>query len=316
MESKAAGVLQKGELLLDKKEHKDPLLCPTCGTEHHNHSKVKCRNRSCRSVLRPSSPPAMPTIKAPRHPLLSSTFQALLQQSGAVECLESKLNPKDAEATQVPEEEDEDMDDETPPEEAREQAEKMLENLKSWKADASVIKQQERVLANLPRPRKLKSTQPILDVGRLHQALSQTTEYHQRLCKCADDAVVACEQAVTDAQKALDQSKIRQADLRAKADRELQEIRALISKKQAEAPIGPAIPATQDTADQSLMLRATEEWLVKQSCPDHIKYFLMNHWNSGPPTPIQPTPTTVPTPSGAGVDLGGTNGQAAAWEAA
>ena len=152
MESKAAGTVKKGELLLDKGEDKDPPICPTCGTEHHNHSKIKCRNRICRSLLRPSTPAALPTMKAPRHPLLSSTLQAFLQQTGAVECLESKLCPKDAEDTQVPEEEDKDMDDKTPPQEALQQAEKVLENLKAWKADASVIKQQERVIANLPSP--------------------------------------------------------------------------------------------------------------------------------------------------------------------
>ena len=111
---------------------------------------------------------------------------------------------------------------------------------------------------------------------------------------------MACEQAIAEAQKALDQSKILQADFRAKADREIQEIRALISKKQAEAPIGPVIPAPQDTADQSLMLQATQEWLVKQPCPHQIKYFLMNNWQPGPPQSTQPSPTAVPTPSGAG----------------
>ena len=39
MAAKTSGVLQKGADILTHGESKEPILCPICGTEHHNHSK-------------------------------------------------------------------------------------------------------------------------------------------------------------------------------------------------------------------------------------------------------------------------------------
>ena len=230
LKAKTAGTLQKGANLLTQGESKDPILCPTCGTEHHNHSKLRCRNRMCRSVLRPETEPTMPKVKAPRHPLLSGAFQALLQDAGAVECLEENLVPKKSKPipNSEPADEDEDMEGDSV-EGAREKAEQMLDKLRQMQADASVIRAQEKIVEALPKPKKVKSTQPILDVGRLHHALSQATEFHQTLALKYQNAVQKCEQVLQDARQALQDAQAMQLEHKCKAERKIQEINNLIS---------------------------------------------------------------------------------------
>ena len=186
-----------------------------------------------------------------------------------------------------------------------------------------MIREQERILEAMPKPRKVKSTQPILDVGKLRQALSQATEYHQVILQRNADLVKSCELAIEEAQRALDKAKSIQIESQAKATRQIQEIKELVQKKQEEtkqviAPAGPPTLETQDNPDQSLMVQEVQNWLVQQQCPDHIKGFLSKM--QLPVEILQPTqPSPVPeTTSGAGVDLGGANGgqMAAMWEAA
>ena len=165
----------------------------------------------------------------------------------------------------------------------------------------------------------MKATQPILDIGRLHQALSNVKEYHDKLTARYQDDVASCEKVISDGQATLAKVKKEQADHKEKAAKEISEIQTLIKKKQETqdvlAPRAPAPP--QDQPDQHLMMQATQQCLVNQACPHHIKFLLMNHWNSGPAVAAQPTQPIAPTPSGTEAELGGANAQqAAAWEAA
>ena len=124
------------------------------------------------------------------------------------------------------------MDGEEDTEESRINAEKLLQQLKSWNADPTVIKAQEKLVDSLPKPSKVKATQPILDIGRLHQALSNVKEYHDKLTTRYQDDVASCEKVISDAQETLTQVKKEQADHKDKAAKEVCEIQALIQKKQ------------------------------------------------------------------------------------
>ena len=199
-------------------------------------------------------------------------------------------------------------------------AEKLLQQPKSWNADPTVIKAQEKLVENLPKPRKVRATQPILDIGRLHQALANVKEYHDKLAVRYQDDVASCEKVMSDAQTTLTKVKKEQSDHQDKAAKEISEIQALIQKKQQQNldVVPPRAPAPQqDQPDQLLMKQATQEWLVQQACPDHIKFYSMNHWNSGPDVPPQPPQPLAPPASGTGTESAWANGQmAAAWEAA
>ena len=322
--AKTSGVLQKGTDILnngDSKDSKEPIVCPTCGTEHHNHAKLRCRNRNCRSILQPDTAPRLPqVVKAPRHPLLSGAFQALLQDAGAVECLEENLVPKASKTpakTEAPPDEDEDMEgDHT--EGAREKAEQMLEKLKQMQADASVIRAQEKLVEGLPKPKKAKYTQPILDVGRLHHALSQATEFHQALAVKYQISVQRCEQVLQEAQQALEDTKALAAEHKGKAAREIKEINDLISKKQAESGALLPTPQQQQAAtqelpadrDQQLLQADFQNWLVNASCPEHLQIYIQNMEMrpranvATPPPPTDPT-QQAPTMGKAGANMGG-----------
>ena len=274
----------------------------------------------CRSVLRPETTPRLPQVRAPRHPLLSGAFQALLQDAGAVECLEENLVPKESKTpskSEAPPDEDEDMEgDHT--EGAREKAEQMLEKLRQMQADASVIRAQEKLVEAYPKPKKVKSTQPILDVGRLHHALSQATEFHQALAVKYQNAVQRCEQVLQEAQQALEDAKALSVEHKGKAAREIQEINDLISKKQSEsAALRPTqqqqVPTQELPADrdQQLLQADFQDWLVKASCPEHLQIYIQNMemrpraaQNIATPPPADPT-QQAPTMGNAGANKGG-----------
>ena len=259
------------------------IVCPTCQTEHNNPKKYKCRNPSCRAILRPDSvpPSALVASKAPRNPLLTGYFQALLQDAGAKECLEGNLKAPDPATVATPieaEDLDDEMEIEGPEEDARSKAEEILHKLMEWKADQSLIKEQKAILEKLPKPKMAKKTQPILDVSKLLSALSQATEYHSLIHDQNAKAVQACEDAIQQAQANLEKMKAIQVESQAKADRQLRELRELIQKKQLETPevlaatVKPAGPP-QDNPDQTLMVQEVQNWLIQQQCPDHIKVF-------------------------------------------
>ena len=324
IQKKTQAALRKGQDVLKKEGGGGGdvcIVCPSCGTEHSNPNKYKCRIRACGAILRPDTVPshALVTPKEPKNPLLTGYFQALLQDAGAKECLQENIvGPEPAEVP-VEEEEDEDMGDQKPLEDRRAKEEETLQKMREWNVDPAILKQQERLLNAMPKPKKVKTTQPILDVAKLHQALSQASEFHEAAMAKHTQIVQSCERAIQDAQEALEKAKVLQAEGKRQATSQLEEIKMLIQKKQQEtqavlAPAGGvAAPAPQEQADQTLMLHATQEWLINQSCPDHIKFFLQNLWIANP---TQPNPAG-PTSSGAGADLAGTNVHPnPAWEAA
>ena len=315
MEAQTAGVLSRGDQVLQG-QPSTPVICATCGTEHTNPNKVRCRNRMCRAFLNPSEPRAPRLVTfAPKHPLLSNHIQALLEEAGAVECLESKIAPKETLETLVVES-DEEMDGgEEDIEDSRMNAEKLLQQLKTWNADPTVIKAQEKLVEGMPKPRKVKATQPILDTASLLRALSNVKEYHDKLTIKLQDDIANCEKVISDAQATLTKVKKEQSDHQDKAVKEICEIQALIQKKQQQNQdvLPPRAPApAEDQPDQHLMMQATQEWLVKQACPDHIKFFLMNHWNSGPEVAAHPPQPNAEPPRG-GKPM---EPAEAAWEAA
>ena len=57
------------------------------------------------------------------------------------------------------------------------------------KKEGAIIRAQEKLLEAMPKPKHVKPTQPIRDVGKLHQAWSEAAEYHQRIAK--QDALTA-----------------------------------------------------------------------------------------------------------------------------
>ena len=48
----------------------------------------------------------------------------------------------------------------------------------------------------LPKPKKINQTQPILDVGKLHQALSEAAEYHDRIKERDAETIATCEKVI------------------------------------------------------------------------------------------------------------------------
>ena len=108
------------------------------------------KHMSARILFLPGQVPASRIVKSriPRNPLLGNTFQELLSEAGAVECLSANIAPpKSMEVPKEDEEVDEPMD-EVPDnaEDTRTKAQDILDKLRSWNADPDVIKQQQRVV--------------------------------------------------------------------------------------------------------------------------------------------------------------------------
>ena len=255
------------------------LICPVCHCEHHNINKQKCRNKFCKADLQnPGQIPASRIVKSkiPRNPLLGNTFQELLSEAGAVECLSANIAPpKFIEVPKEDEEVDEPMD-EVPDtaEDTRTKAQDILDKLRSWSADPDVIKQQQRVVDALPKPRRTKPTQPILDTGLLHQALSQAIEYHNEVSARTAQAVEQCEQLVKQAQDALDHARQQQQDHKEKSVKQVNELKELIKKKQEQTKTDLALPVTEAQEDQKLLMGELQTYLLSTELPPQLKSML------------------------------------------
>jgi hypothetical protein len=310
--SNTAEVLQKGKkLLANTNGEVVAIVCPACKTEHTNPEVHKCRNRLCRRILQPGTVPSKAIVRAgPPNPLLSTRWQALLQEAGAVECLGTKLAPD------VPvDDQDVDIDMEPPhSEEARAKAEEQLHKMKhEWMVDPAIIRAQEKLLDSMPKPKHVKPTQPIRDVGKLHQAWSEAAEYHQKIAKQDALAVETCESVIKDAQVALDAAKAAQMENQQKATRQLEELKLLIAKKQAEtnqvlSPAGSADVPTQDQADRKLLQTDFENWLMKASCPTHLQDYISSM--EFRPKAVPPAATAAKAPTRDESEMEQTNGAA------
>lgn len=267
MAKNTANILDQGKKIIgqDGKEVVS-IVCPTCNTEHINPLVHKCRNKMCRRVLRPGSVPetALVEHKEPWNPLLANMLQTLLQEAGAVECLQANIRPPPAETTPVQGLDDTDEDMEPADDDKRAQQEELLTKMRSWNADPAIIKQQEKLIEGLPKLKKIKQTQPILDVGKLMQALSEAAEFHDRIKERDAATITTCEQVSADAQAALVAAKAAQAEHMAKATKQLDELQALIHKKQEESKqILPATgslqatPPTREQADMDLLMQVS-----------------------------------------------------------
>ena len=187
-EANTTQVLAKGQQILAKppqQQDAPTLICPVCACEHHNLQKLRCRNKSCRADLHGSGGvPASKMVKEriPRNPLLTNYYQALLTEAGAVECLSNRIAPPPTTSQDIekedPDEPMEDAAESSAQEDPRTKAKVILDFLEQSNADPEIIKIQRNKIENLPKPKKPKATQPLLDTGRLHNALSQTIEYH------------------------------------------------------------------------------------------------------------------------------------------
>ena len=257
-------VLGQGWTILAKtsEEIGQVLVCPVCQCEHHNLSKQRCRNKFCKAELQkmggvPNSK-IVPKTRIPRNPLLGNTFQELLTEAGAVECLSANIAPPKAMEVPIPKE-DEDVDEpmdepQDSAEDARKKAQDILDKLRLWNADPDVIKQQQRVVDAFPKPRRTKPTQPILDAGLLHQALSQAIEYHNEVSTRTAQAVEQCEVLVTQAQEALAHAKQQQQEHQEKSVKQVNELKALIKQKQEQTKTELALPVTEAQEDQKLLM--------------------------------------------------------------
>ena len=279
-----AQVLDQGKKIIGQDTKEVAIVCPACKTEHTNPLVHKCRNKLCRRVLRPGSVPEAAVVKPkePWNPLLANKFQMLLQEAGAVECLQENIRPPVEVPVQAPEDPDEDM--EPADDDKRAQQEELLRVMKLGNAEPAVIRHQEKIIEGLPKPRKVKQTQPILDVGKLHQALSEAAEYHDRIKVRDAETIATCEQVIADAQTALVAAKAAQAEHLAKATKQLEELQTLIHKKQEESKqvLPPATgtllvtPPTQEQADMGLLMQDFQNWIQKASCPPHLQEMLKN----------------------------------------
>ena len=326
-------VLTQGKKLLEASDG-PPLVCPVCGCEHYNQQKVKCRNKACKADLRaPREVPDAKKMENAQHisknPLLTGYFQALLEEEGAVECLRQTIIPPKGQDQPAESSGQEDQDvpmAPSPPdaEEKRSKAEKTLEYLKSVDADPTIIQHQERILNGLPKQKTkpVKATQPLLDCGKLQQALSQATEYHSKMAEHHTQAVDKCQELVKQVQEALEQAKAAQADHKAQADKQLGELKVLVSKKQEQTKQVLQTPPSTEQADASLMIGELQSCLAKANLPPHLVKILETaeiRIGQGPSMSIMMggsagaeqsgplAPEAIPTPK---------DPQAALWEAA
>ena len=308
------------------------LKCPKCGCGHHNQDKYRCRIKGCRAILRPSELPVPKSCLVkpePRNPLLSQHYQSIFLAMGAQELLEQRLTPAPTKVTtEEPAEpkESKEADGDTimdTGDDARSQAQEKLEQMRAWNLDPSVIAAQEKIIAEMPRPRQVRATQPILDLGRLHTALSQTTEHHLKIAKANQDVVDACMQVMNAAREALEKAQKEQAAHKDKADRQIDELRKLISIKQSENPeelkptdaAAPETKVAEDPAAELLMVDF-HNWIAKAQCPGHLLALIEGsdiRPRGGKWTPMGINGQDVPTPDGT-FDANTTMQQA--WEAA
>jgi hypothetical protein len=168
----------------------------------------------------------------------------------------------------------------------RTKAQVILDFLEQSNADLEIIKIQKNKIENLPKPRKPKATQPLLDTGRLHNALSQTIEYHDAVTLQAAQAVSKCEAILKDAQEALELARAQQAEHKETAAKQINELRALISAKQEETKPVLAMPTTEAQADQQLLMGELQSWLLKAGMPGHLQGALTHaeiRFGAGPP---------------------------------
>ena len=295
--SNTAEVLQKGKKLLANNNNGEAvaIVCPACKTEHANPEVHKCRNRQCRRVLHPGTVPAKARVRVgPSNPLLSTRWQALLQEAGAVECLGEKL------ASDVPvDDQDADIEMEPPHSEEARVKEQLHKMKHEWMVEPAIIRAQEKLLEAMPKPKHVKPTQPIRDVGKLHHAWSEAAEYHQKIAKQDALAVETCESVIKDAQVALDAAKAAQMENQQKATKQLEELKHLIKKKQVQTdpvllPAGSTEVPTQDQADRKLLQTDFENWLMKASCPTHLQDYI-SFMEFRPKVPPAATAAKVPT---------------------
>ena len=282
-------IKDKGNKLLDKgKEalknaaaltgNSGDLKCPKCGLGHTNQDKYRCRNKACKAVLRPDEllvPKACQVKAPPRNPLLGHHYQSIFLQMGAQELLEENLKKETDKPT---EEQDGDimMQEPTQDDDARSKALATLAALKAMdNLDPTIIAHQEKIIADMPRPKQVRATQPILDIGRLHTALSQTQEHHMKIAAANQAVVDACVNAMEVAQQALQRAQKEQAEHQIESKKQIDEINRCIALKQAEAPEG-LIPLRK-TADSNpaadLLLIDSQNWLAKAQCPGHLQDF-------------------------------------------
>jgi hypothetical protein len=254
------------------------LKCPKCGLGHTNQEKYRCRNKACKEVLRPDEllvPKACLVKAPPRNPFLGQQYQSIFLQMGAQELLEENLKK---ESDKPAEEQDGDITMQEPiqDDDARSKALATLATLKALdNLDPSIIAHQEKLIADMPRPKQVRATQPILDIGRLNLALSQTIEHHTKIATANQAVVDACVNAMEAAQHALQRAQKEQAEHHVESKKQIEEIRRCIALKEAETPEGlkplPKTTKTDPAAD--LLLIDSQNWLAKAQCPGHLQDF-------------------------------------------
>ena len=286
LEANQKKLLQKGQTTLaDAKaltgaQNTEQLICPKCGCAHNNLEKYKCRNNACRAVLRPESLPESAIVnRRPKDPLATNYYQSFFARLGALELLEEKEQAPPSADIQ---EDAVDMAvDSGIEEDQREAQEKILEDLKSAGASASVIKLQEGIVNSLPKP---KPGKPLLDAGRLMTALSVSKEHHDRIAKADSDLVEQCEVAIRKAQDAWNQAKRTQQENIQKGEKTIKAIQVQIAKAQEiskeELKLPEAEPRrtqAQDNPDFMLLKNDFMDNINKnQQLPPHLLTFLQN----------------------------------------
>lgn len=220
---------------------------------------------------------------------------------------------KAGENGEPPNEESMDVED-SPLQDPREAAERMIEQLKGIGAPADYIQAEQAKLAALPKAKAPKPSQPIHDLGKLHHALGLAKDFHLRQAELDGQRLVSLQGAVDRAQAALNQAKEDAEVSKARAQKEETRILQLITTAQAAQAVVPAaVAAAHDSqnADQALLANDLKAFLQTANCPPHLEQFVNvmlpppaqasassdTHAPQAASPPPPPTaPTTTPTP--------------------
>ena len=153
------------------------------------------------------------------------------------------------------------------------------------------------MIAELPKPKVMKETQPIHDVGVLHAALAQAQDFHQKIAKEHQQAVDTCNRVIAEAQVALKTAMDRQTEHQKEATSKIDKISGLIKKVQEQNPTklpgsskdseAKAAPADQQQEDKALLNADLKVWLATAQCPPHLLTYLQtfeSKMDDKPPT--------------------------------
>ena len=257
------------------------LLCPKCGTAHHNMSKLRCRMTNCRAILQPKveelgNPSVDTKHKKPKDPLQSNFMQTLLARHNAKELLleGGDKSPMDAGATTEASQDIEMAEPTLDHDTQRSKLEGILKTLRDVGAPAATIRAQEQAIADLPKP---KPEKPLMDAAAFNRALSQAQEYHQEVAALDAKRLQACQAAITKAQEDMQNAMQAQKEHAQYADLAMTKLKSLIAKTQEQEVQSVPAAKPQESPDfKMLMAEFLNSIDTNLKAAPHLKAFIEN----------------------------------------